>query len=136
MNSELHINSRWKTHLIRGVAIFFLLFVGIEQGLPQYCDEEADSFPTVTVISACNQNSGCKSIDGPETSFSSDNSQRDKSPSQLAQEDCLGGCAHLLVSKNTVIAAGADLKLSLPPLKNILLPSSPPTSIFNPPRSC
>lgn len=131
MSSTSNINSVWKRRFIRVVAVFFLLYVGVDVATPQFCNEETERLALVSSAPANNEG-----IVAPErdTNINSEDSRQDPASDQTHQEDCLGCCAHVLPGTITAHATVVDLKMPAAALESLSLPTPPVRGTFHPPR--
>ena len=127
-------NSLWKRRFIRAVAVFFLLYVGVDVATPQLCGEEAQRLALSGSAPLSDEGRTGRAVLDLASNFSSDDSQSNTSPDQPHQEDCLGCCAHVLPGKEFACVAVSDLRL--PPVPSAFSPDpSPPLrGTYHPPR--
>ncbi len=97
MKSSVSIKRILKGHLVRGIAILFLLYTGVDLACPQICSEEQVS------LAAANQTlvSDASSVDPNNQTILSasadETSHRNQPGKQESQEeDCFCCCAHVV----------------------------------------
>ena len=131
MSSTSNINPVWKRRFIRVVAVFFLLYVGVDVLTPQFCDEEAQRLALVETVSVDNKK---PATPDRATSISYSDSQQEPASDQTHQEDCLGCCAHVLPGTISAHITAVELKTPAATLESVSLPSPPIRGTFHPPR--
>ncbi len=138
MRSELTVNyiSKRYGRLVRGVAIFLLLFTGADLTMQQYfCGgEEIGGLPLqrVTLASTASDRDGENNAAAVPTSNDSQPDQpSDKAP---CDEDCFCCCAHVLPGLGFASICNSELKSPQKPLEKDFLPSPPLQSTYHPPR--
>lgn len=123
-------------YLVRGVAIFFVLFAIADMASPQFCSEQVERIPVGinALVRIAPKDAGDGSARLVATVSSPDNSLPGQ-PSEPAthNEDCFGCCGHIL--------PGGIVKISVPNINTpeALIASdsqlSPPLqSTYHPPR--
>ncbi len=139
MNSAQRVNTIRKRHglLVRGVAVFFVLFAVADIIFPEYCREasaktsvESREFMTVAY------SSGMDDSTRPITAaFVSGHNRQDQPDRNTPHEgDCFGCCAHVLPGVSFTKVSIPEIKLPSPILETPALPTSPLQSLFHPPR--
>lgn len=132
MKLMLSTNSKWRRCLVRGVAIFFVLFAFADIFFPEYCRESVDRLPvgSSALLSAEGQ-----ALDLLATDTTSDDSRREQPSDQVPHEgDCLGCCGHVLPNMDFVRVTIPEIKSPPIPLKSVPLLSPPLRGPFRPPR--
>lgn len=139
MRSDFTIGGFRNRHgrLLRGVALFFLLYTCADIALPQYfCAGEVVGLPDVVVASAVHVGGGANTSAGGSGAVSDDKDSRPSRPEQEAphEEDCFCCCAHVLTGPAFKVVETAELKsFPAPPTERSVL--SPPLSLqYRPPR--
>ena len=125
----LSTRSARRSYLVRGVAVFFVLFVFVDLAFPQLCGEAAEGIPSRIHAPA-------QVADGePDASKDSGDTRRDQQPEQEPhEEDCLGCCAHVLMGNMfTPVTVAESVLLPAPPV-DIQVPTPSLTNPYHPPR--
>lgn len=134
MRRGLYTRSARRSYLVRGVALFFVLFVFFDLAFPQLCKEAADG--ALSIIHAPAQASGQES-DASDRAAAKDSggTRRDRQPEgEPHEEDCLGCCAHvLMVNMFTPVTVTESVLLPAPPA-DIQVPTPSLTNPYRPPR--
>lgn len=134
MRKGLATRSARKSYLVRGVALFFVLFVFFDLAFPQLCREAADGI--LSEIQATAQ-AGDVAKGSSERAVVKDSGdmRHDGQPEQAPHdEDCLGCCAHVLLG-DIVIPVAASEAASLPvPPKYLQVPTPSLRTPYHPPR--
>lgn len=131
------LNSSRKKHglLVRGVALFFLLFTGADLTMPQYfCGEEMAGQQGRAGSSVLASNLPEKNevaIAAPDSRNSTPGQPSDQEPHE---EDCFCCCAHLLLSLDFSCDGTPELTSPSTPLSSDSLPSPPLQVTYHPPR--
>ena len=130
----LHTRSARRSYLVRGVAVFFVVFVFFDLAFPQLCKEAADG--ALSRIQAPAQAAGQES-DASDRAAAKDSgdTRRDGQPERAPhEEDCLGCCAHVLMGNMFTPAATAEaVSLPAPPV-DAQVPTPSLTNPYRPPR--
>jgi len=137
MSSAQRINTIRKRHglLVRGVAIFFVLFAVADIVFPEYCRETAQKHSaesSASVLVSNGKNDGTQRITA--TSVSNDSRQDQPTENAPHEGDCLGCCAHMLPGTSFAKVSTPELKSSPISIEPSSLPTSPLRSLFHPPR--
>jgi hypothetical protein len=132
MKSHAKINRVAMKRVFRVIAVFFLIYTGLDLTVPGVCSEEssvpgivevsASANPALSILSACI---------GPQTDLRQDQSPR----TSLTDDDCFCCCTHVLPGNALAAIAAQQLKSAVSdPVSNSLL-SPPLQSPFHPPRN-
>jgi len=129
---------RRHSYIVRGVTLFFLLFISVDSAFPQYCSESSGW--TAPVIGSSNTKTIMKDTSDifkaePDV-IDVNNSQQDKPQNPKPGEDhCITCCGHIL--SGIIFNLTMVLEPSLPLLyqREVFLPSPPSSGTFHPPRS-
>jgi len=129
MNPRSGIGSKIKQSLLRGIALLFLFYTGVDLALTDYHRNETLDLSR-TIISADSHDDRlaiAASPANPENLPSDREAPRD--------EDCFCCCAHVLPSPVFVDSDNAELtQLRTVPIRTAL-PTAPSHSLYRPPRS-
>jgi hypothetical protein len=130
MRTKLDIRKLRKGRLVRGVALFFLLFTLADITLPQYFCTEEFGFRELTIrVSAAEKETLLKTIP-----VKSDTQQEDQQPEQEHhEEDCFCCCTHILPTIAISIVPIA-LTQHLYASTHFSVPSPSVSGLFRPPR--
>lgn len=134
MRKGLGTRSARKSYLVRGVALFFVVFVFFDLAFPEFCREAADGIPSRIQVTVRAADPIADSSDRAAVKDSG-NTHRDGQPEQAPHdEDCLGCCAHVLMGDIvTPVAATEAVSLLVPP-KDIQVPTPSLRTPYHPPR--
>ena len=130
----LYTHSARRSYLVRGVAVFFVLFVFFDLAFPQLCQEAADG--ALSRIHAPAQAADLEpDASDRDAAKDSGDTRRDGQPEQAPhEEDCLGCCAHVLMGNMFTPVAVAESVLLPPPPGDIQVPTPSLTNPYRPPR--
>lgn len=136
MNSGLDTKSIWKTYLVRGVAVLFLLFIGVDLAFPQCCAGDSGNLSFVGRTTVNSSRTDAAQPDSLAVFNASGSSRQGNQPNRMpAQEQhCITCCAHILPIVISLAAVPAIPMTSTFDLRHDALPVSPPQSLFRPPR--
>lgn len=86
------------SHLVRGVALFFVLFMGLDAAFPQYCAEMAAAFPFggngVAVVTAADTDRA--EVQDDAASVSPRESRRNQAQNGAPHDGhCISFCSHI-----------------------------------------
>jgi hypothetical protein len=113
--------------MVRAIAIFFLLYTGVEITVPQYC---AEASGVVSISEAARD-----STRRPVITATDDSNQKELPSEQpCADEDCFCCCAHVVPGRAVCTIVVSDLMPSFGIPRKIDLPSPPLQSPYHPPR--
>lgn len=121
--------------LVRGVAVFFVLFAFADIVFPEYCREAVARTPIesrASVIVSSSEEDGTQPI--TVTFFSSESRQDQPTESAPHEGDCLGCCAHVLPVTIFTKVSIPELKSPSIQIETSSLPTSPLRSPYHPPR--
>lgn len=135
MRSGVPINLIGQKLVYRAVAICLLLFAFVDIAAPELCGEKFASLFTVNELSSKAQSSN-GSITPPSSNFHAEGCPENHSQPNPAHADdeCFCCCSHVLPINIFSVTNAIDLKPLLTSLNHSFLPSSPPRSLFHPPR--
>jgi len=138
MKLNLTTISRGNRHglLVRVLAIFFLLYTGVDIASPQLCSEELlGLLGEVQAVELTPVNNGSAHSDSVTIVSALDNSQKDRSSNQPSQdEDCFCCCAHVLPGMMFITVSNFNLTSLAVSIKHNPLPTPPLQSTYHPPR--
>lgn len=130
----LYTRSARRSHLVRGVAIFFVLFVFVDLAFPQLCREAVGG--GAGRIPALARAAGQE----PDTSYRAaandfEDSREQRQPEQTPhEEDCFGCCGHVLPGAEFPGLVVAEM-VSLPaPPVDTRVPTPSLRNPYHPPR--
>lgn len=134
MRRGSYTRSARRSYLVRGVAVFFVLFVFVDLAFPQLCQEAVDGI--TGRIHAPAQTAG----QGPDASYrtavtDSEDSRERQQPEQAPhEEDCFGCCGHVLPGTEFPGLVVAEI-VSLPaPPVDTQVPTASLRNPYHPPR--
>ena len=135
MRRGLYTRSARRSRLVRGVAVFFVVFVFVDLAFPQLCREAVGS-PPVSVhapVSADSRAPGSSERAAAVTD--SEDSRGGQQPDQAPhEEDCLGCCGHVLPGSDFPGFGAAEI-VSLPtPAADDGTPTPSLRNPYHPPR--
>ncbi len=135
MQSGLQAGLMWKNLLYRGTAIFLLLFASVDLMNPELCGEELSAIFTASELRLTAQIANGATTSSL-TGFHSEGCPKNHSQPNPAttDEECFCCCSHLLPISFFYVTNALDSKPLITDLNNSLLPSSPPRSLYRPPR--
>jgi hypothetical protein len=97
MRRGLDTRSARRGYLVRGVAVFFVLFVFVDLAFPQLCQEAADGIPGRIHATAQAAGREPDATDRAGAVQNSEDSRDGQHPEQAPhEEDCFGCCGHVL----------------------------------------
>lgn len=127
----------WKRRLVRGIALFFVLFAFVDLAFPELCGEGVQRFAGETHALAPADGGAGDTIQliTAVNGVASNDSHRDQSPDQKPHaEDCFGCCGHVLPHLNLLkVSAPTSVPLQFTSARDDL-PSPPLQSPYHPPR--
>lgn len=127
--------SRRYGRLVRGVAVFFLLFTGADILLPEYfCDDEIGG---ISLSAAATMLASLESAsERGHTAFVDSNNSHSRQPSDTTPhaEDCFCCCAHVLPGIAFATVNVSELRSPFAPEISQSLPSPPLRGSYHPPR--
>ncbi len=136
MNAGLNIKGLRKKHghLLRGLAIFFLIFTGVDLAFPQFCNEEA-GIPFVESRAEVRQTIRSSEASATATAITSpDTSSPEQQSPETHDEHCFCCCAHILPSPIILSVAVSDLSSPASTLEKASVKSPSLRGTFHPPR--
>lgn len=136
MRADFSLNSIRRRHgrVVRGLAVFFLLFTSADIALPQYfCEEEVGGIPLSRALPA---DATERDLVASVSSVSSSKDSRPEAPDREAphEEDCFCCCAHVLPGLILSSVGASDASSSADLLPSDSLPSPPLRGTYRPPR--
>jgi hypothetical protein len=134
MKQGWNIRSIFGAHLRTGLAVFFLLFVGVDIICPPDCCERLDNLSASSSIPAQDKRADSATnlrVAGEDVHRSPSDQSPDKNQ---CDDDCCFGCAHMLPTISFSSIAVIDLKSPANILAGEHLPSPPLQSTYHPPR--
>jgi hypothetical protein len=118
--------------LLRGPAVFFLLFTFADVAFPPPCSEMNDGLSAARQVSA--QGRGGDVSDHSKAVGSND-SRSDQSPERgCCDEDCCFGCAHVLPTVAFTEVAVFDMESTSVVTVDQFMPEPPLRGTYHPPR--
>ena len=135
MRRGLYTRSARRSHLVRGVAVFFVVFVFFDLAFPQLCKEAVASIPRGLHATAQAAGREPGATDLADAVKGSEDSREGQQPEQAPhEEDCLGCCAHVLPGTEFPGLVVAEM-VSLPaPPADTLVPTPSLRNPYHPPR--
>lgn len=138
MKAGFSISTIRKRHgfLVRGVAVFFLLFTGADLLAPEYfCGEGEIGGATVKRATTVSDTAGSVGETQFTAAVTSEGSRPDLPPDQTPhEEDCFCCCAHVLPSLGFGAYGASQKKMLHSPPVSDSFPSPPLRGAYHPPR--
>lgn len=134
MRRGLYTRSARRSYLVRGVAVFFVLFVFVDLAFPELCQEALEG--VTERIHAPVQASGREPGASDRAAVKdSEDSREGQQPEQAPhEEDCFGCCGHVLPGTEFPGLVVAEI-VSLPaPPMNTQVPTASLRTPYHPPR--
>ena len=134
MMRGLYTRSARRSYLVRGVAVFFVLFVFFDLAFPQLCQEAADGIPS-RIHAPAQAADGEPDASDRAAAKDSGDTRPDRQPEREShEEDCLGCCAHVLMGDMfTPVAVAETVSLPAPPV-DAQVPTPSLRNPYHPPR--
>lgn len=134
MRTDHYTHSAWRSRLVRGVAVFFVLFVFTDIAFPQLCREAVNGLPLAGHAAASTTDQEPDATQRAAVNVSKD-SRDDRQPDKAPhEEDCLGCCAHVLPATEFADVVTAELVSLPPPTEMGRVPMPSLRSPYHPPR--
>jgi hypothetical protein len=133
MKSGCDKNRIKRARVFRVLAIFFLVYTGLDITVPQLCSEEFSYQEIVQVVAASDLSDQARTLPAIDAAK---NSPGDPTPREHSQdEDCFCCCTHVLPGHVTAPVAIAELSPDIAALKKIDVASPVIRGPYHPPRS-
>lgn len=135
MRKGLYTRSARRSYLVRGVAVFFVLFVFFDLAFPQLCQEAVDGI--TSRMHAPTQSAEQKPGAADLAAFvkgSRDTGREQQQERAPHEDDCLGCCSHVLMSDLVTPVAAAEVVLQSSPPEADWIPTPSLRSPYHPPR--
>ena len=132
MKLAVNIRELQKSHLVRVIAMLFLLHSGVDMLFPQLCNgEEAfgGSFTKTWVVATNSEDGKAAAVAG--SSESPDDQQSDP---QHKGEDCFCCCTHVMPSPVFACPDDTELVITRSISPRIFIPAAPSDNPYHPPR--
>lgn len=131
MNTKTDTRSVLKKHLIRGVAAFFVLFIGFHFVFPQLCMGDSSDPPRASrALASVADDTGTRSA----ASVSEDSQQDQQSRQTRYEKHCISCCAHVLPGQTATAVIFVSPTSLIFDVKHDSVPSSLLEPPFRPPR--
>lgn len=136
MRSSWHAGGTKGRHLVRGIAIFFMLYTAADLAAPQLCHESlkrllsASSLPAPSAGERDDTRRPLSIVSAPRAP------RNDQTPRQSPQEgdDCLGCCKHILPDQQPLAVPAPRAVLLTLVWLNLTMPSPALPGTYRPPR--
>ena len=124
------------SYLVRGVALFFVLFMGFDAAFPQYCSEVAAAFRFNESVTALPIGDDAQANSQEVALVSASDSHQKQSPDGAPHGGhCVTFCSHVMLGTTVTTVTPTAYMRSTPTFVRDTFPVSPPLQgLFRPPK--